>query len=1237
MRTRAAYWLAIVALAGVVMAREVSAQVTSGTVYGTVQDVDGGVLPGATVVLISESRGTKSAPVTASATGDFVVPNVAPDTYSVEVTMPSFTPLLRKGVDVSGGDRVSLGNLTLQVGGAAEAITVTADAPLLQAQSGERSFVVSSTQVENLPINHANFAALASLSPGVVGTTRTGGGGQTNVVMDGISVMDTGNNSQMLQLNADAIAEVKVLTSNYQAEYGRSSGLQITAVTKSGSNRFHGSVYDLKRNSKWDTASWVSQQNGDPKPRSKQDDWGYSIGGPVGKPGGSNKLFFFYATEYRPRTRGGNINRFRVPTALERQGDFSQTVDNNGRPFTLIRDYSVGLPCMAANTAGCFNDGGVLGRIPADRLYQPGMAILNQWPLPNHTQGAGENYNYEVQAPVVRTYTYQPTVRFDYQASTAFRLTGKFNGQNNAPGNPVVPGSMPGFNDTQRIPGTNWTSTYAITGNYILNETTFLEATYGRARNYGTTVLVSPASNGATAGLDALPLLYPEGNVIDGDYFAYQALSKSQAPWFKDGVASLPPNFAWGSRIGCTSTRNGGVSAPCPPNLTYPGALNTNPTYDISASVTKIVGRHTIKGGFYSNHSLKAQNINLALGALPFKGEMNFSNDTNNPFDTGFGFANAATGVMSTYSQQSKFVEGYYVYWNREWYIQDNWKVNRRLTFDYGLRFVNQQPQHDLYGHSANFFAERWSKADAPLLYVPGCPGGVYPCPSTRQAMNPQTGALLGAGSAILIGQTIPGTGDLTQGLVQQGQDGTSSFGYVWPTVGYAPRFGAAFDLRGDQRIVLRGGGGVFFDRPPSDSVQNLVSNPPFSRGVTLNAIRLQDLASSQNGPAPASQIFAYNYDDGLPSSFQWNGGVQLALPFASALDVSYVGQHAWNQQNATGAGANGQNLNTVDIGAAFLPENQDPTRAPTSTPGAAAVTPDLMRAMQGYSSILQQQGIFYRTYHSIQTQYTRRFSHGFQGGVSWTWSLSDTGTTNLQPRYQHAEDGTAFYRDDWAQYVDLNKDQGSIRHVVKANWVWDLPDLRGEGGARRVAALVLNDWQLSGVFTATSGTPYTVGFSYQSNGSSVNLTGSPDYAARVRITGDPGSGCSANQYAQFAAAAFAGPLPGSLGLESGSNYMTGCGDHTTDLALARNFRLGGGRTIQLRLDAFNVFNTVVYSGRQATVQFDNPTNQAVVNSQFLPDGSIDPNKLRPRTAGFGAVTSAQDLRTMQLQLRFAF
>ena len=178
----------------------------------------------------------------------------------------------------------------------------------------------------------------------------------------------------------------------------------------------------------------------------------------------------------------------------------------------------------------------------------------------------------------------------------------------------------------------------------------------------------------------------------------------------------------------------------------------------------------------------------------------------------------------------------------------------------------------------------------------------------------------------------IPGSGDPYQGLIQQGQQGTSENGYEWPAVVLAPRFGAAYDLFGNQKVIIRGGAGIFHDRMQSDTVQNLVSDPPFSKGVTLKYVRLQDLTPGLTGPSPAPKIFTYRYEAGIPTSFQWVLGTQVTLPWASSLDVSYVGQHAWNQMNPYVGIAD---MNAIDIGAAFQASNQDPTRAASAMPGA--------------------------------------------------------------------------------------------------------------------------------------------------------------------------------------------------------------------------------------------------------------------------------------------------------------
>jgi hypothetical protein len=387
----------------------------------------------------------------------------------------------------------------------------------------------------------------------------------------------------------------------------------------------------------------------------------------------------------------------------------------------------------------------------------------------------------------------------------------------------------------------------------------------------------------------------------------------------------------------------------------------------------------------------------------------------------------------------------------------------------------------------------------------------------------------------------------------------------------------------------------------------------------------------------PALSVFQYNAD--VASSVQWNAGIQMALPWASSLDVSYVGNHGYNRLGNYQAGSS-VNLNAIDIGTAYLDQYQDPTKAPSATPGASALTRNLLRPYQGYSTIAQQTTDFHDMYHSVQTSFNRRFRNGVQFGANYTLSLSLTGNTGLQKRLQHSADGSYSLRADQAQYESLNKDAGLRRHLAKVNAVWDLPDLRADSGAGRAIGYILNDWQLSGVLTAGTGNPYDLSYSYQNNGGSVNMTGSPDYGARIVYTGDPGSGCSSNQYAQFNTNSVTGPSYGSVGLESGRNQLRGCPDHTVDLALARNIRLGGGRQVQLRVDAYNAFNTVIINSRQGQIQYVSPTNLTLRNSETLADGSVDPSRLTPKTAGFGAARGAQGgnyLRTIQLTARFSF
>ena len=373
------------------------------------------------------------------------------------------------------------------------------------------------------------------------------------------------------------------------------------------------------------------------------------------------------------------------------------------------------------------------------------------------------------------------------------------------------------------------------------------------------------------------------------------------APWWdaQNSMINLPPVFGWGNRI---MGNAGACAAPGPQCQRYPGWLNINRTNDVSVSLTKVMGTHTIKAGFYNNHSFKAQNTGAGgIANLTFQGYVNFGNDTNNGLDTGFGFANAATGVFTQYLQASDFIEGHMVYDNTEFYVQDNWKVNNQLTVDYGLRFTRQQPQHDRFQQMSNFFPEQWSLSQAPLLYVAGCSNGASTCSGNlRNAMDPRTGQILtapgAANSQAAIGTPIPGTGNALNGIQRAG-DGIAETGYTWPTLVIGPRFGMAYDLTGNQDTILRAGGGVYYDRPDGNTVFSIPGNPPLATARDLRNGQLQTLGQGLE-PVPVPALITFQYEAQVPASWQWQAACS-----ARCRGTCRPTSHMWVITDSTGSG----------------------------------------------------------------------------------------------------------------------------------------------------------------------------------------------------------------------------------------------------------------------------------------------------------------------------------------------
>jgi hypothetical protein len=1226
--------LAALTIVLVVTSAPALAQGLTGTVWGTVNDTDGRAVAAATVSLVSEARGLRVSRAVSDADGRFVLPQVPADVYTIQVEMPSFLTVKRTGLWIAPGSRIRLGTLTIGRGTGTAEVVVKAETPMVQAASGEKSFTIPRDWIDRLPVAGRRYGALLGQVPGVVipltsasatVSSRIGGGGETNFTFDGVTLVDPVDNRAVTRVGIDAIDAVAVAASAYQAEYGRSSGLQVTAVTRSGTNRFLGSVYDVERKSTWNANSRTNILNGDPKPFVDERDWGFSIGGPIGRAGGLKRLFFFVAEEFQPRRGGGEVVRFRLPTLLERQGDFSASTDNLGLPYRFIRDTTKPGGCNVNNSAGCFNADGVVGRIPADRLYAPGLALLNWYPLPNiQNVPGGQSFNYQAATPVTNLLGYQSVVRLDYLPRHELRGSFRFFAYDQP--DATLPGTLPGWNDARADNSGVRMSAAAV--HWTMSPAMVMEGVWGRSTHHQTGcsasasgpalcragLQISPMANRLSAGFGELPYLFPDATKLEPGTLAYQAIARAGSSIWDGARVQAAPSITWGGRVANSPPSNVGP---------FGDFLRDARASTLSVSVTRVMGRHTGKAGYYFFKSDQWR------GAGNFLGQISFQNDGNNPLDTTFPFANAAIGVFTSYRQQSRWAEGTFTATSHEVYLQDTWKLRSNLTVDYGLRFVRQTPEHDANLHASNFFPGNWRAADAPFLYGTGCANGAATCNAgQRRARDPLTGQLLAANGNVAIGALVPNSGSATNGLVIPGQ-GIANAGSVYPALGVAPRAGVAWNVVGTPQLVIRGGGGLFFDRTFSLNLYNVVNNPPFVRTVTMRFGQLQTLGSSGLATETAPAVTAVQYRMPLPASTQWNAGVQVALPFDAMFDISYTGQHSYNVPLAV-------DLNRIDLGAAFDPQYADPTQAvPTPANSYVSVAPDLVRSYRGYSSIVQLQPVGWRTYHSIQVGLTRHLRHGLSFSINDTIQVSDH--QNAPPRLQHNADGTVTIRDDQWLANELFTDNHPQRQVLHATFMWDLPDIKRTGAFGRSLGLVVNDWRVSGIWNGQSGLAYGVRYTYASGGGNVNLTGSPDYAARTVIIAAPGRGCSQDPLEQFDTFSYEGPLPGSVGLESGDGYLRGCFLSALDLSLARTIRLLGGRSIELRADVFNVLNQAGITNRNATMLLPNPTAPSTVLNRAVDGSGVIPSRAVPRGAGFGVANDYQPPRTVQLQVRVLF
>jgi hypothetical protein len=1183
----------LIALAGL----PVMAQQSTGSIRGVVQDAQGGVIPDAKVTLENQSQGSVTGEAVTNKEGVFIFNGVYPSTYSVSITAPGFKKYTQKDIVLRIGDNLGLPPVVMEIGGLSELVTVEANAQQLETVNATRSSVITGTQLLDLGLQARSFTSLLITATGNTADTQYNFNGQRNeqvsYSVDGVSLMETGGNqiNANQRVSVDAIGEFKVVTNSQSAEYGRSTGATLSVVTKSGTRDFHGSGYFFKRGEWMNANSYTNNYNKIARPKTRVMIAGYTFSGPVYIPGVFNtnkdKLFVFASHEWN-RTRTVRTQSLFLPTAAERLGNFSASLDPFAGKAVTIKDPATGKQ---------FEYNGVKNVIPPSLLNDWGKKIMNFYPLPNFQNLSGPSYNdYRIYSSV--SPIFDQIYRVDYNVSQNHRFFARIirNKQyrvspcglgNSAVNNNLCLSSFDDPNDAYSVSG-NFTST--------LSSTTTNEFVYGHTDNDLSDTPPHDQNSPfykSVSGLN-VPVLYPNAD-----------------------ISGMISNFTYG--LGGSSPSTSFMSAP---------ERMTNPINDFADNFFMIRGDHALKFGIFVEKTVKYFTANI-----PTVGTFDFSQDSSNPGDTGYAFTNALLGNFKTFQQASQHLDNGFAYLNIEWYAQDTWKLTPSFTLNYGMRFELLPPYYEEHNRISSFIPGLYDPAKKVVLYQPACVTGVTLCAtgSNRRAKNPLTGELL---PATYIGKIVPGVGDLNNGIVQAGINGypkgiMDSRGVQW-----GPRIGIAWQPWGaSSKTVIRAGGGIFYERLAANVGLFPANNPPMVRTSQVFYGNVSNFTSSGGVQSPVA-VFGLPKDYRIGTSYNYNLSIQRELPLNLFLDVGYVGTMSRHLSMQIP-------FNFAPFGSAWLPQNQDPTK-PAATDGSSALPVDMYRPYIGYigaSGIYGAGGIVFNfggtsNYNGLQVSLKRRMGRSLQFGASYVFGKALGTASDAAVQLMHPTDIRG------ANYGPLNFDR---RHSLTFDYLYNVPDL-----TTKVKLLnnigwkqLFGGWQISGITSFTTGGAggfgaNTSGISYvltTATGTTLNklTTGSEDVTPRPVFKCNPKAvDATLTRYVDDTCIA---PAPkGSIGNDSGINSIFGPGINNWDISVFKKFQYWKDREeryLQLRLEMYNAFNHTQWSNFNRSATID-PTTGKVVNLPTDRGGTGG-------RFGFGALSSNRAARTMQLAAKIYF
>src|SRR6267142_149466 len=1089
------------------------------TIVGTVTDQSGSVMANVKIT-ITNAETNLARTITTNDSGQYVAVDLRIGHYSVKAEASGFKVAEEKGLVLNVGDRRRV-DFQMALGAAQDTVTVEANVVHVQADSGEASNLITGQQLSQLSVNGRGIYQLAALTPGGSSQINASApnvpvGGDAGVEFNGmrqnhnIYLLDGGEDDDRggaggmsIAPSLDAIAEFRALTSNYSADYGLSSGGTMTMVLKSGTTQLHGSAWEFVRNDALDARNFFT-----PAPQKvaelRQNVFGFNVAGPVtfGKLYNPDrkKTFFFYNMEWRRYVNGGLTNQT-VPDPASYGGDFSTNPTVINVPTTAQVRSSV----LFANCPGGAAPAGVVQGSPF-----PGNKIPSCMIAPNATALLTAGI---------------------FPKSNAVDANGRptFIGGNNSPTNLKE--------EIVRIDH-NFTSKFSVFGHYVAEQVT---QNYGISQWSGANVPTVGDTFGNPSYSGVIHTTYTiSPTLLNEAAFNYNGNRINIIPQAGAGLASLAlPSGYNGANARLFSGPNNLNRIP---NIDLGGSTGTHfeisswpwrnkaDDYQIRDDISWTKGAHQLKFGFSWALYKKVQDLfGQTQGGFNFDGTF-----------TGNDFADFLLGDAKSYQELA--VQDHGLWNNVSWatYVQDNWRVNRRLTLNLGLRWDGVPHTYEANNRMGNFYSNLYDPAKRAQL---NSDGTINPnSPGLGSSPNPLITIPL-----YLNGIGIPGQNGIPKGLVDN----------HWGAFG--PRIGFAYDVSGSGKTVVRGGGGMMYERIQGNDMYDAGPNIPFSLQVsTPGPVEMDDpRLSLATGNAvalpinPASITGLNRKAYKLPTSYQWSLGVQHSLTTKTVLSIAYVGNTNRFQSDRTE-----YNLPLQSALPGIINGGQYNTAPGLPFPGFHSVRLSTNEANSHYNGLQldvnSQVGrdLYLRAFYT----YSRTIDPGT--GSSGGQDLQNVSNPYLGWRY------------------DVGPGGYDRTHVAVVNFIYDIPLFRGNQS--RLLKSTLGGWQVSGIVTMESGIPINIGLTGGQGGNGLpNATNRPNLVGKISYPQTVLTCATCKQGIQYIdPSAFALPAVSAFG-NLGHNAVRGPGRDNWNLSLFKSFVFSEtrGSRLEFRVETFNTWN----------------------------------------------------------------